>query len=476
MKKRQYLCYLVFMIGLCVIPFAGMLWKEEDSSSENRTLASMPVVKDENGWNIDFLSDMGTYFEDHFAYRQEMVTADSLIRGNVFGVSAADGVIEGTDGWLYYKDSLDDYLGRDVLSDRAVYNIAHTVKMMQDYVERNGRNFLFLVAPNKNSLYDEYMPYYYSVKVSDTSNIDKLIPQLEQEGVNFVDLYQVFESQDEILYHKRDSHWDNRGAALAAETILDAIGLEHRSYGEAEYEVRTDYAGDLDKMLYPDALTLEQEYYYTVPFEYEYTGEVESNFDPEIKTTNDAKTGSLLMYRDSFGNALLPFMAEEFGEARFSRGVPYYLDDMIFCNADTVIVERAERFLPDMGQNPPVAQAPLAILEYDSASEWEENGTNAANCQTSEEGLYLKFSGTIDEKMVQTESQIYLRIDGEYTYEAFPVSIDTGETVSDYGYAVYIEKENLEDEEGKIELFVTTDQGTEKVFQDIVSYDIQIYE
>lgn len=466
MNKKQ-LCYVIMMLGICVLPFAGMIWYHREESVENRKLAEMPVLKTEEGWNKKILSDAGAYFEDHFAYRQEMVTADALIRGRIFGVASEDSVIEGTDGWLYYMDSLDDYLGRNVLSDRAIYNAAHSLKMMQDYIEDTGRKFVFTVAPNKNSLYNENMPYYYSIKESEDNNMDKLRKVLEQEEVGYVNLHQLFAEQKEILYHKRDSHWNNKGAAMAAEALMDAAEREHTSYENADFEIRSDFEGDLDQMLYPDAVIPEEEIYYTEPFAYEYTGEVESNFDPEIQTINSEKEGSLLMYRDSFGNALLPFMAEEFGAAKFSRGIPYYLDDMFFCNADTVIAERAERFIPDMAENPPVMQAPLVLLDYEETA-FEE----AADCKVTDEGLYLKISGVIHENCMKPDSQIFLRLDGEFVYEAFPVTMVSEEAKSDYGYAVYLIKENLEGESGRVELFVGDSGELIKVLDTEISFGL----
>ena len=172
------------------------------------------------------------------------------------------------------------------------------------------------------------------------------------------------------------------------------------------------------------------------------------------------------MYRDSFGNALLPFMAEEFGEAKFSRGVPYYLDDMFFCNADTVVVERAERFIPDMAENPPVMQAPLALLNYTG----DGDEATQATCETTDEGLYLKFSGTIDEVLMQTDSQIYLRLDGEFTYEAFPMTVTQDGQTSDYGYALYLAQEYLEGDSGKVELFVASGDEVKKVLETEVDF------
>lgn len=84
------------------------------------------------------------------------------------------------------------------------------------------------------------------------------------------------------------------------------------------------------------------------------------------------------MYRDSFGNTLLPFFADAYANAYFSRGVPYQLSDVDTQNADTVVVERAERFLPEMAKNPPVLEGSLTLLDKEEdevAAEGAENLT-----------------------------------------------------------------------------------------------------
>ena len=166
------------------------------------------------------------------------------------------------------------------------------------------------------------------------------------------------------------------------------------------------------------------------------------------------------------------YRAEEFGTATFSRGIPYYLDDMFFSGADTVIVERAERFLPDMTRNPPVAQAPLVLPDYRSEEEWSGEEGRQSTCEITDEGLYTKFSGVIDSEHVMNDSLIYLRLDGEFSYEAYPMCTDTKDGVSDYGYTVYLGSETLEGENGKVELFVTTDQGLVKVYEEMIAFPV----
>ena len=457
MKKSKIL-YSILFFGICLVPSVGMFFTSQESSSENRTLAEFPSFKTEDGSiNFDWLSQAGDYFQDHFAFRNELVTANAVVNGRVLGVSTASGVIQGTDGWLYYKDSLSDYLGTDPLSERSLFNIAHTLSMMQTYLEGRNVDFLFTVAPNKNSLYDEHMPYYDKVKVSDEKNLDRLVPWLSSEGVHYADLYHMLLSQDETLYHKRDSHWNNKGAAMASDLLLDTLEKEHDSWDEEPYQVRTDFEGDLDTMLYPSMPQLEDEAYYDRQTTYAYVGEVGSNFDPKITTVNPVKSGSLVMYRDSFGNALLPFMADAYANAYFSRGIPYQLSDIDTTGADTVVVERAERFLPEMAASAPVMAGPAVVPESLLNQDAEDGATDLASKTV---GTMVQITGRIKPEYLDTDTQIFLRINQAGVYEAFPVDVKLEDgTLDDGGFCLYLYSASLAPGENNLEVVTKDDQG-----------------
>lgn len=461
--KKWSLLYCVCFFAVCLCPFAGMaLHRGEPVSTEKRSLAEFPKLRTEEGnLNIDWLSQAGDYFQDHFAFRSKLVTANALVQGKLFGVSSASGVIQGSDGWLYYKDSLADYLGSDLLSERSLFNIAHTLGIIQRNLEQRGVDFVFTVAPNKNSLYGEHMPYYDKVKVTDDNNLRRLKPFLEAEGVNYVDLSETFRIQPEVLYHKGDSHWNNKGAALAGGQILTALGKEHISYEEEAYEVRKDFVGDLDQMLYPEALTLEEEIYYENEPEFSYVQEVESNFDPRINTTSPGKEGSLVMYRDSFGNTLLPFMAQAYGSAYFSRGVPYQFSDVDTYQADAVVIERAERFLPDMGAAPPVLEGSAAAWEGEIVQA-EEDGASLNEMKTW--GTTIQITGSVLPEYLDTDTEIYLRINGTSVYEAFPMSIELDDGVDDGGFCLYIGTDKLQQGQNTIEVMIKNDNTMEVLF------------
>ena len=466
--KKGKLIYCILFFAICLCPSLGMLVTKQETSSENRQLSEFPSPKTEEGKiNVEWLSQAGDYFQEHFAFRNELVTGNALLHGRLLETSTADGVIQGKNGWLYYKDSLDDYLGQDLLSDRSLFNIAHMLSMTQQALEEKGVNFLFTIAPNKNSLYGDNMPYYDKLKVSDQTNRENLESWLTTEKVAYADLYQALMEEDEVLYHARDSHWNNKGAALAADVLMDALGKDHDSYEGESYTVRRDYTGDLDTMLYPLASTADDEIYYDKETTYATVEEIQSNFDPRITTVNPVKEGSLVMYRDSFGNALLPYMADAYANAYFSRGIHYQLMDVETHSADTVIIERAERFLPEMSQFPPVLTAKEISL---TENEELQGSDGAVDVKIKPQGMTAQLSGRIKEGLLDTDSRIYLKVNGS-VYEAFPMDVKVEENLDDNGFCLYLPSELVAADGNDVEILIEKDNKIYNIYQNNIKED-----
>lgn len=437
MKKKLLIAYTAVFLGIMALPFYGLVFGNSSQPMGNEEQVQAPALKEGGKVNPSFLKDAGDYFEQNMAFRNVLISANTRISSDLFGVSANHQVIVGKNGWLYYADSLDDYQGIGLLSQRALYNVAANLRMMQEAVKQQGGSFVFTVAPNKNSLYPENMPYYSRMKYSDEKNIKNLLPYLEAAGVNYADLFSLFEGQEQVLYHKTDSHWNNEGAAMAAGEILDALNKEHETYEDMAYQTKRDFTGDLEEMLHPLHPKKEAEIYYDKDFTYTYTNKIESTFDPLIQTENSKGSGTLLMYRDSFGNALVPFMADEFKNAKFSRAEPYYLSgDCREIKADTVVVERAERFLKNLAQNPAVIRKSKTFLD-----QGYEAGVNETVLTVGEpSGSYATLEGTIDKSLADTDTKIYVRINHRFAYEASPMTTESG---NDYGYRLHLPQEEL---------------------------------
>lgn len=437
-KPTRALCllYIFAVIGICLIPLAMMGIRPTTQTTENKTLAPRPVLVDENGFNRDFLSDAGDYFNDHFAFRQELVAADAKLRSALFEVSAVDSVIQGENGWLYYEATLDDYQHKNSVSDRMLFNMAHNTALMQEYAGLLGKTFVFTIAPNKNSLYGENMPERYQYTVAEESDAERLVPWLEKEGVHYVDLFDLFEKQDSVLYYARDSHWNQEGALLVYNALLDACDIEHETWENVEKQIRCDYYGDLNLMLYPVGAEPEDDVHFEKEFTYAYSREGATVEDTFIQTTNPAGSGNLLMYRDSFGNSLLPYMAQHFANATFSKIVPYPMTDLVTAEPDVVIVEKVERHLPTLGEVPPVMSGLARTLEAEP-----EAAQTDTTLQVKKEGSYLKLSGIADEAFLDVDSRLYVEVDDGETagvYEAFCVNAAENGASSDYGFLLYL--------------------------------------
>lgn len=430
--KKGYIAYIALIIIALMVPFVGMSFWMTTETTENKEMSRWPQLIEDGNYNTDYLEEAGTYFEEHMAFRLQMLTANSAIWGKIFHTSTTDQVIVGEDDWLYYGGTANDYTGRDLLSDRELYNIVYNLSLVQEFMEKNGSQFLLAVVPNKNTLYGDHMPYYYQPGTD--SNLDRLNKLLEQNNIHFIDLKEAFQNEEEVLYFKRDSHWNNKGAVLAYNEILDYLGKDHETYLNVPYEVRTDHVGDIDEILYPLAAEKEEDFYYEKDWEYQYVNDVTDNMDAWIETVNAQKEGSLLMYRDSFGESILPFLAEEYGNSYFSRLVPYNFGNIIQYHPDVVIIERVERNISALATEIPIMEAP----ETDNVAAAERQTNSTIECRKS--GGYLEINGSIEQELVEDDTEIVVCVSDAdrtnmKTYKPFYTLTEDG---NGNGYSMYL--------------------------------------
>ena len=346
----KYKVFTAVFVLCCLLPSVGMLFLPPTQAAANERLSPKPMLQKEDGsWNTDVLGQVADYIADHFALRQQMVTANSALQTTLLATSPAEDVICGKDGWLYYAATLDDYQNHATLSDAEAAQIAQTIADMQAYCEARGATFLFTIAPNKNSLYPENMPARY-LQSDSPGNYELVAPYLKEYGVNYADLFTFLSEQDETLYLRTDSHWTNRGAAIAHDFLMETLGLPYTAFGEASYATENTHRGDLYEMLYPTGTAREAQQQYEINFSY--VTPPRTAEDILIQTTSEgAPNGRLILCRDSFGNALHPFLAADFREALITRQMPYPLEQVQA--GDTVIVEIVERNLANILKYPP---------------------------------------------------------------------------------------------------------------------------
>ncbi|MDR1082276.1 MAG: hypothetical protein LBL27_00190 [Coriobacteriales bacterium] len=534
--------FIIFAMALLLIPSVGMTWARTDGTTENRELATIPSLTSEDGEiNAFYPSELGVFFEDHFAYRNEAVSLNARLRASIFGVSASDQVVVGSDGWLYFGGTIDDYVGATPLTERELRSIAHNLFLMQTYAEAQGAQFAFTIAPNKNSLYPEHMPAFY-LPSPEASNASRLVSYLEEYGVNYVDSFSVLESAkagvggvkagvgtgtaatnagakaggakagasggpvDDAdtpipLYLLRDSHWNNWGAYLVDTALAENLRLAPLEADE--WTKRVDSVGDLDSMLFPDMTTPESQFYLMgindepTPFSeasaamatpaaigdvngWAYAGEAH-DVETDLSQTKGEGTGVLVAYRDSFGNALLPYLATQTSSAEFSKLVPYNALRVSELKADYVLVERAERHIDYLAQAAPIMPCPTVPIDTGEAKP-DTVAQEKSTCEVGKNGPLVSVSGEIDPRIITNDSVIYVSLEQdeaaetnagkqtespqEYVFETFMLS--SAATDLDNGYLAYFPETLLLGGKNVIKVFVS--QGDELFLIQSVEY------
>lgn len=317
---------------------------------------------DADYWNISDKVD--SFMNTKFGFRNKLVNLNNEIKYNVFTESGNSEVVVGEDGWLFFSGALYDYTGEGKLSDIQIDKIVKILSMVQNKVESNGSKFVFVSAPNKMEIYGEYMPYYH-VEDTKPGNYELLFAELETSEVSFVDLKKLLKEQKELndyrLYYKGDSHWNEVGAFIAYESIMEELELDYVECTK-EFVVHPNaYKGDLDKMLFPSSPPNDEHIIIEKDYDFYYTSNFKSVDDLVIKTANDNKEGNLIMWRDSFGAGVYYMFAENFNTSEFRRELPYNLTNI--SDMDVVVIELVERNLPFLLYELPIIEPEEADVE-----------------------------------------------------------------------------------------------------------------
>ena len=425
LKNTARFFYVFAVCGVLAIPAVRLAEQEmrkdeagqdEAVTAENRLLAEKPALKTEDGTlNRDFTMQYEAWFSDRFGLRTELVTAYGKLTSKLFHVSTEKDVIIGKDDWLFFTPTIPDATGVRTLSDAEIRHIVHNLQMMQDYASANGSALVFAAAPNKASIYPEQLPARY-LQTGDENNLDALYEALEQTGIQVCDWRSALrnaKSADRQLYHKLDTHWNGDGAMLGYQTLMQTLGLDDLGFPQADRTETCDWDGDLWDMLSPAQKNPDANAVYAVPQTYKYVGRMQSIDDMMIRTSCDGGSGTLLMFRDSFGRALIPLLGERFSACTFVRANAVPMDMLAMQQFDFVVYELVERNLDHLLTHAPQMPAPAAEIPAAEQTDQAEPVLLASE----ENGQYLHVYGLFDSAFEEAEA-VYLTVNGQ-SYEAF---------------------------------------------------------
>ena len=321
---------VVLFVAVLVIPALATLAGIDRPSSreENRDLAPFPSVQLTAASLRAFPDAFTKYFEDNFSFRARLVQWQAAFRFRELRVSPSPTVIAGRDGFLFYADdgAVEDFADTEPFTTAELQLWRDILQRNQDWLSRRGIRYVFVIAPDKHVVYPELMPAALH-RVHDGSRIDQLVDYLRAHStVNVVDLRQplLAVSQRERLYHRTDTHWNDLGAFYAYQQIIERTGIDSlKPASRSDFDLRDevipgmDLAGmiGLKDVLREDELKL-------VPHQPRQAKILEPAhpdqllMDAKVVTeTPNASLPRLMVFRDSFSSALIPFLSEHFSRA-----------------------------------------------------------------------------------------------------------------------------------------------------------------
>ncbi|MHC4241129.1 MAG: alginate O-acetyltransferase AlgX-related protein [Planctomycetota bacterium] len=362
---------LAFIIWIYIPIFGSVLgWDFSNTLGEKRTLAQCPVL------GIDPIKTIPdkfeSFYEDHFGFRNGLIRSHNWIRYKLFKGASYGKVFFGKGDWLFLAKSgtIADYLGQGPLTSDELDIWKNKLEQRQRWLSGKGIRYLFVIAPNKLTIYPEMLPDHVG-KFKGQTRMDQLIYYLNQNStIKLLDLRDALQEAKKtaLVYHVTDTHWTDRGGFVTYLEISKHLAqwfpdIQHLMIDNFSTAIQK-HQGDLAVMLgLGEELAEECEtFHFRKPQEASYVDFVINAQYPHLKQMlnnnklameNKNGTYRLLFLHDSFGEhgKLKEYLSEQFSR---SVCVPVTLDNSFLKSIteqekpDIVIEEIAERKLRDI--------------------------------------------------------------------------------------------------------------------------------
>ncbi len=289
------------------------------------------------------------YLNEHFFPRRTLLRWHNLVQVSWLANSFCSTVIVGKQGWLFYSGLPSDTTAPHLrpFQPQELEQWRRVLEARRDWLADRGIPYLLVIAPDKQSIYPEMLPPGLQCQEQTVSRQDQLLAYLRSHAtVDVLDLRPSLRQAKAVerVYFRTDSHWNDRGAFVAYQQILAALAARFpeltplpRSAFQAV--TRDMPGGDLAQMLklsdrlHDDKLELLP----LAPLARRTSETVPMNdkarlphLQPIVMERAGAAGRKALVFYDSFGELLVPFLSEH-----FARTV-YLPEDVL----DPAMVER----------------------------------------------------------------------------------------------------------------------------------------
>lgn len=268
-------------------------------------------------------------------------------------------VLVGKDGWLFLQNDtnriVEQNIGKLRLSDDGIRQWGHIIDTRFSILHRRNIEYYFFVAPNKESIYPEFLPEGYHV--IEERPVQILQQELKRRSLSMINpekILRLHKDQRQI-YPKTNTHWNELGAFIGYQFMMDHIMQKHKTikllWDDIAWEemmVSEDLGDKMDPPIFSGYLKGRVK-----------TPQAQILFDNRRMNTGRIQISQnknwmlprALIFHDSFSEMLFHYVIESFSEVYFfhSPSIMYKLIDEFA--PDIVITQMAERFLIQIPQD-----------------------------------------------------------------------------------------------------------------------------
>jgi alginate O-acetyltransferase complex protein AlgJ len=357
----QMLRSLLFLGSLLVpLLFTPLAPVGKQQGSRGEQLAAFPDLRPTLGSFKSFPNRCREYVEDHFGFRNDLIYWHALLKLRCLGVSPSDQVLVGKNGWYFLTNTAftQEFHRSRPLTDAELATWQRVLEERRDWLAARGIGYLFVIAPEKHTIYPEYLPDYLP-RAEGTSRMDQLFGYLRQHSdLDIVDLRPALRAAKakDVLYIKSDAHWNEVGAHVAYQTIAEKLQrwLPHlrpaarSGFRRVESPFRQ---GDVARLLAMGE-TLPDTTLRLVPIRPRLARDEQAKLplfgEQSVITVRQGDAlPRAVIFRDSFVTDLGPFLSEDFQRATYQWTAAFSFDRALVERErpSLVIQQQAERQL-----------------------------------------------------------------------------------------------------------------------------------
>jgi alginate O-acetyltransferase complex protein AlgJ len=379
--------FTAVFFALLLAPGVGMLagFDPAPAPFEQRELAAAPGLPRSLADARRFAARFDSFLGDHFGFRNALIRTRNVL--TVCGLDAspapATATILGKQGWLFFvgDDSVPYIEGTNLMTAEQWSAWDRSIAERSEWLAHRGIRYLVVFAPAKASIYPEYLPDWVHPSKPGT-RLDQILWTTSKEHAReLLDLRGSLRGAKSHarLYQPTDTHWNDIGAYLAYAAIMERLSGWFPSaaaipVGRFRMAWVLEPGGDLAYMLDIQGFVHELQPFLALPpppLAHVVPSGVYATWrhwpklqEPVVTERPGAEIGKVVVFRDSFSNALVPFLSRHFRRAVYLWLNGFDTRVIEREKPDLVIQEYAERMLSVIDPaNPPALKREVEKIQ-----------------------------------------------------------------------------------------------------------------